>query len=381
MINNTLPESSKNKKIRIAILLIAVIIIAIAISVWNYSKPVSRCSRAILLGNTYLENGQYEEAIAEFSSAVQIDPRQPEPYIRLGKTYLEYAGNIKVNSLTDNSSSSEQQKELMKKAADSYKQAEVAIGNLPDKAGIAQFSTPVLPMSMTLEELQSASEQIWVEIDDLENSDSVDQADIGSDQSNEPATEAASSAKLSLRAFPKENSDGTWAIATEDADGNRIIIDVPVPDGCKAVRTADEYRVLDMIDKINFEGNGVYHDTTFSIITGETLDELVQDDIDEYSQYENDLSFIEYYKTGPDQVQLDNNYNAVICTRRWTTSGTWGVAWGRIYIGIDNTVLVIQQQNRYYFDEGQGAGVVKSVDPDWLTGLGNSIIVEDTESN
>ena len=381
MIDNSLPASRKNKKIRIAVVLIAVIIIAIAIPIWNYSRPVSRCSRAISLGSNYLENGQYEEAIAEFSSAVRIDPKQPEPYIRLGNTYLEYANRIKANSTADNNPSSEQHKKLMKMAADSYKQAEVAISNLPDKAGIAAFSTPVIPMSMTLDELKSASEQIQIEIDDLENNDTVDQTDIGSGQSDESAVEETSSAQLSLRTFPKENSDGTWAIASEDADGNRIIVDVPVPDGCKAVPTADEYSILDMIDKIDFEGNGVYHDTTFSIITDETHDELVQDDIDEYSQYENDLSFIEYDKTGPDQVQLDNGYNAVICTRRWTTSGTWGVAWGRIYIDIDNAVLVIQQQNRYYFDEGQGAGVVKSIESDWLTGLGNSVIVEDTEGN
>ena len=205
MIDNSLPASRKNKKIRIAVVLIAVIIIAIAIPIWNYSRPVSRCSRAISLGSNYLENGQYEEAIAEFSSAVRIDPKQPEPYIRLGNTYLEYANRIKANSTADNNPSSEQHKKLMKMAADSYKQAEVAISNLPDKAGIAAFSTPVIPMSMTLDELKSASEQIQIEIDDLENNDTVDQTDIGSGQSDESAVEETSSAQLSLRTFPKEN--------------------------------------------------------------------------------------------------------------------------------------------------------------------------------
>lgn len=40
------------------------------------------------LGERYLTDGSYEEAILAFQAAIEIDPRRPEPYLLLSEVYL-----------------------------------------------------------------------------------------------------------------------------------------------------------------------------------------------------------------------------------------------------------------------------------------------------
>lgn len=48
-----------------------------------------RMYRQLSLGNRYLDEMEYEQAIAAFEEAIEIAPKNPDPYIALAEVYME----------------------------------------------------------------------------------------------------------------------------------------------------------------------------------------------------------------------------------------------------------------------------------------------------
>ncbi|MCM1124345.1 MAG: hypothetical protein NC416_17335, partial [Eubacterium sp.] len=69
-----------NKKWYAAAGVAIVIILALLIGINIYNSPQRRLNRLLDLGNTYLNNGQYEEAALTFEQAIAIDDRCIEAY-------------------------------------------------------------------------------------------------------------------------------------------------------------------------------------------------------------------------------------------------------------------------------------------------------------
>lgn len=74
-------QSANNKKKWYALIaLLLVLIAAVVIGMNIYNDPQRRLERLLDLGNTYLDNGQYEEAALAFEQAIAIDDRCVEAY-------------------------------------------------------------------------------------------------------------------------------------------------------------------------------------------------------------------------------------------------------------------------------------------------------------
>ncbi len=67
----------------------AAVIIAIAVGVGIYSLPANRLSRQLSLGNKYLEEQNYEEAVVAFEQAIAIDDRCMQAYVGGIEAYLQ----------------------------------------------------------------------------------------------------------------------------------------------------------------------------------------------------------------------------------------------------------------------------------------------------
>ena len=72
---------------------VAVVLIAFIIGISIYNMPANRLSRQLDLGNRYLEEMNYEQAIVEFDKAIAIDPMSVEAYLGKAQAY-EGMGDI-----------------------------------------------------------------------------------------------------------------------------------------------------------------------------------------------------------------------------------------------------------------------------------------------
>lgn len=66
----------------------AAVVLACIIGICIYNSPVNRLSRQLELGQKYLENEQYEEAILAFERAIAIDERSMGAYVGAIEAYL-----------------------------------------------------------------------------------------------------------------------------------------------------------------------------------------------------------------------------------------------------------------------------------------------------
>lgn len=82
-------KDKETKKAQNTLLMIfaAAVIFAVAIGLCIYHTPENRLKRQLDLGNRYLEEARYEEAVLAFEKAVSIDERCTEVYIGLAKAY------------------------------------------------------------------------------------------------------------------------------------------------------------------------------------------------------------------------------------------------------------------------------------------------------
>lgn len=86
--NNEMREGGKRKSIIIVILALLVTVIAVGIGFTIYNTPSNRLSRQLDLGEKYLEEQNYEQAIVEFDKAIVIDPMNERAYIGKAEAYV-----------------------------------------------------------------------------------------------------------------------------------------------------------------------------------------------------------------------------------------------------------------------------------------------------
>ena len=66
---------------------VALILIVLIIGFIIYNSPSKRLSRQLDLGNRYLEEQNYEQAIVEFDKAIAIDPMSVDAYLGKVQAY------------------------------------------------------------------------------------------------------------------------------------------------------------------------------------------------------------------------------------------------------------------------------------------------------
>lgn len=67
---------------------ILLILIALIVCISIYNTPANRLSRQLDLGNRYLEEQNYEQAIVEFDKAIAIDPMSVDAYLGKADAYI-----------------------------------------------------------------------------------------------------------------------------------------------------------------------------------------------------------------------------------------------------------------------------------------------------
>ncbi len=84
------PEKPKTNRNKWGIIgAAAAVIIAIAVGIGIYNLPTNRLSRQLSLGNKYLEEQNYEEAVVAFEQAIAIDDRCMQAYVGGIEAYLQ----------------------------------------------------------------------------------------------------------------------------------------------------------------------------------------------------------------------------------------------------------------------------------------------------
>ncbi len=76
-----------------AVVSILVIVIAAITTVAIYNTPMNRYNRQLSLGNRYVDELDYERAIAAYRAAIEIDPNNPEAYKALADLYIAIDDN------------------------------------------------------------------------------------------------------------------------------------------------------------------------------------------------------------------------------------------------------------------------------------------------
>lgn len=83
-----LKGKKKGKWIILAIVLVALVAIGIICFITLGNTPEKRFRKQMDLGNKYLEEMEYEKAVAAFEAAIEIDPNNADAYVGLAKAYL-----------------------------------------------------------------------------------------------------------------------------------------------------------------------------------------------------------------------------------------------------------------------------------------------------
>lgn len=98
--NNGTTQVSKKKSV-VWIAAAAVILLALAAGIGIYNAPANRLSRQLDLGNRYLENEQYEEAVLAFERAIDIDDRNMEAYAGAVEAYIGKGSQEELETFYD----------------------------------------------------------------------------------------------------------------------------------------------------------------------------------------------------------------------------------------------------------------------------------------
>ena len=83
---NRLPKKKNNKVIIIGIILTAIIAFVVGLIIYNSSD--NSISEQLDLGQKYLEEQDYEQAVIAFNTVIEIDDKCVEAYIGLAETYI-----------------------------------------------------------------------------------------------------------------------------------------------------------------------------------------------------------------------------------------------------------------------------------------------------
>ena len=98
------PIKKKSKKVLIVALtiLVATVVIVIAVMAVHSNNPERRLKKQLELGERYLSELNYEQAVAAYRVAIEIDPKSVDAYLGLAVAYVgmdEYEEAVK--SLTE----------------------------------------------------------------------------------------------------------------------------------------------------------------------------------------------------------------------------------------------------------------------------------------
>lgn len=83
-------QKTKEKTNRTKWIIVGIIIVILAALISGYAiynTPANKLSRQLDLGNCYLEEQNYEQAVVEFDKAIDIDPMSVEAYLGKAKAY------------------------------------------------------------------------------------------------------------------------------------------------------------------------------------------------------------------------------------------------------------------------------------------------------
>ena len=96
------PAKKKGKKIAILLLSVCVLIaVAIAAYLSVMSHPEKRYEKTLKTAQKYMEEENYDQAIAKYKQAISIDPKQVEPYRQLAKAYIATENSDAVEETYD----------------------------------------------------------------------------------------------------------------------------------------------------------------------------------------------------------------------------------------------------------------------------------------
>lgn len=84
-----LKKKKKSKKGLIILLSILLFLAVVAGIIFIYASPAKRMQRQIDLGARYLSEQEYDQAIAAYEAALEIDPKSADAYIGLMQAYSE----------------------------------------------------------------------------------------------------------------------------------------------------------------------------------------------------------------------------------------------------------------------------------------------------
>lgn len=87
--NTDILITRKKTKLPFAIGGIVIAVIFVILGIVVYSNPQRKYERQIALGERYLDELNYEQAIAAYLAAIEIDPKNPEAYKALADIYID----------------------------------------------------------------------------------------------------------------------------------------------------------------------------------------------------------------------------------------------------------------------------------------------------
>lgn len=130
--------NSSKKKILIFVVAIEVIVIAASAAFFIYmNSDTAKVARQLKLAQKYLLEEDYEQAIAAFELAIEIDPKNEEAYIGLAEAYMQsddMEKAVKTLEKASKKTDSKKVEKLLAKYTEEFEQATVQDGNTPTPA-------------------------------------------------------------------------------------------------------------------------------------------------------------------------------------------------------------------------------------------------------
>lgn len=88
MEDNNMKEKKPSKRLIMAIAAVLVVLLAIFIGINMYNAPKRQLAEQLDLGNRYLEEMDYEQAVLAFTKAIEIDPMSVDAHLGLVEAYI-----------------------------------------------------------------------------------------------------------------------------------------------------------------------------------------------------------------------------------------------------------------------------------------------------
>lgn len=111
------------KKALLVTLVILVLALAAGLGIGIYHSPTRKVNAQLDLGNRYLEDMEYEEAIVAFEAAIAIDPKKEDAYIGLADAYIgldDYETAVKILEESSRDTGSDILKDYLKEVQERW---------------------------------------------------------------------------------------------------------------------------------------------------------------------------------------------------------------------------------------------------------------------